>query len=43
LSALANERALGDDQFGVSDVVDQLRRLRAAAPRIAAQAHGGSR
>jgi hypothetical protein len=43
LSALANERALGDDQFGVSDVVDQLRRLRAAVRRMAVRAHGGSR
>jgi hypothetical protein len=33
LSALTNERALGDDQFGVSDVVDQLRQSRAASQR----------
>jgi hypothetical protein len=43
LSALTNERALGDDQFNVSEIVEQLRRQLAAAPRIAAQAHGGSR
>jgi serine O-acetyltransferase len=33
LSAQTNERALDDDQFNVSDVVDELRRLRAASQR----------
>ena len=33
LSAQTNERERDDDQFGVADVVDQLRRLRAASQR----------
>ena len=33
MSAQTNERAQDDDQFKVSDVVDQLRRLRAASQR----------